>query len=74
MNNQKVAEEDFIGLPLKTRLCGHHGKFIDVIIDPVEKRIWYELNINYDIVYTGPDLAEAIEYYNAAVSTMRGII
>lgn len=70
MQNHEVTEHDFLEFFPKARLCGQHGggknKAIDVVTDPVGKRVWYEFSTNHAVVYTGPDLAEAIEYYNAA--------
>ncbi|WP_305910441.1 hypothetical protein Q9L42_021265 (plasmid) [Methylomarinum sp. Ch1-1] len=70
MRNHEVTKDDFLMFFPKARLCGQYGdgknKAIDVVTDPVGKRVWYEFINSNQVVYTGPDLAEAIEYYNAA--------
>ena len=70
MRNHEVTQSDFLGFFPKARLCGYHGgeknKAIDIITDPLKQRVWYEFSNNHTVVYAGPDLAEAIKYYNAA--------
>ena len=70
MRQGKICKEDIYGFYPKARMFGEHGKgknkAIDVVTDPVEKRVWYEFSNNHNVVYCGPDLEEAIELFNAA--------
>jgi hypothetical protein len=70
MKNHKVTVDDFIGFFPKTRLCGQHGngknKCIDVVTDPINKRVWYEFSDHHKVIYEGPELSEAIDLYNNA--------
>jgi len=70
MRNHKVNKEDFHDFFPRHQLCGQHShgknKSIDVIIAPVEKRVWYEFTNHKAVIYTGTDLNKAIKYYNEA--------
>jgi hypothetical protein len=68
MRNE-VTKNDFIGFLPKSRLCSQNNsrgnnKTIDVVTDPLEKRVWYEFSNNNEVVYTGEDLDKAIELFN----------
>ena len=67
---QKIYKKDFEGFYPKTRLCGHHGKgvnkAVDVLVDPIEKRVWYEFSSFHRVVYCGPDLDDALRLFNEA--------
>lgn len=52
----------------KSRCFGCHNKkvniAIDIVVDPIKKRILYELSQNHKVIYQGPELDDAIEIYN----------
>jgi len=62
----QVSLQDLIDFLPRNRLCGAMGTKIDAITDPIEKTVWYELFINYGLVYQGDDLTKAIKLYNEA--------
>jgi hypothetical protein len=63
-----ISKSDLEGFITRNRLFGIHGKghnkSIDILVDPVEKRIWYEFTSCRSVIYHGPDLDEAIGYFN----------
>lgn len=65
----EATREALEGFYPKTRLFGEHrkgkNKAMDVVCDPVNKRIWYEVSVSHQWVYTGPELDEAISLFNA---------
>jgi hypothetical protein len=68
MRNE-ITKNDFIGFLSKARICSQNNsrgnnKTIDVVTDPIEKRVWYEFSNNNEVVYTGEDLDRAIELFN----------
>ena len=66
----QMSVHDFLDCTFVARLCGQHGngvnKAIDVLTDPVKKRVWYEVTSVRREIYVGQELSEALEHYNAA--------
>ena len=65
MKNTFITPDDLKGFIAKTLLFGHRAKRIHVCCDPVKKRIWYTLSFGLKDLYTGPNLNEAINLFNA---------
>lgn len=68
MGNPDITKEMLNGFQGKTRIFGQHGngvnKSIDMVSDPIEKAIWFELRNRGSMMYIGPSLDEAIEIFN----------
>ena len=65
MKNTFITPDDLKGFIAKTILFSQKGKRIYLHCDPVKKRIWYTLNLGPKDLYTGPNLNEAINLFNA---------
>ena len=67
-----ISKDDLKDFTARTRLFGDHRKGVnlaaDVCVDPIEKRIWFELLDHHKWIYKGPSLEYAIDLYNKIIS------
>lgn len=68
MKFEYVDKKDLKGFQAKTLLFGRHGKGynkkITMVVCPINKRIWYNLENHHALEYSGPNLDVAISRYN----------
>ena len=68
MKNHIITKSD-MDYEASTRIAAQHGrgknKSLDVVVNPAKKRVWYVLKNNKEQVYAGPDIDDAITFYNA---------
>lgn len=70
--NTPINVEMLHGFITTNRLFGHHNKNIniniDVKTDPITKHTWFVVKEHKCVVYTGPEISDAIVLYNHLLS------
>jgi len=68
MNSHIISMLDFDRFKTKTRIAGQHtegiSKSIDMLVSPYQKRIWFVVENQKNMIAEVPTLKEAIELYN----------
>ena len=67
-----ITEMDISEFEAKTRLASSHGtggtnKSLDMIVKPLEKRVWFVVTDHCVELASVPDLVDAIDIYNRLV-------
>ena len=62
-----IKKED-LGFDARTQICGmfsnKYNKSIDIIVNTINKRVWYEVKHFGNWVYKGPSLNEVLDIFN----------
>ena len=70
MRRKDISIDDATDFVARQQLFGCYGGgnhlSIDVLTSVRDKRVWFEFSDRRTVVYSGPDLQEAIDLYNAA--------
>ena len=68
MKRHIISKTDLEDFETITRLAGHHckgiNKSLDMKVNPVNKRIWFEVSDFRTVISAGPELDDAIDTYN----------
>lgn len=65
---ESVKVDDFKGYAARSRICGHHSckinKAIDVVVYPATCEVMFEVFLNKNMIFRGPNLDGALDWYN----------